>query len=99
MATYEDFVARDRRLVILKILGGLSERRANQYVLRPALRSLGYDELAATVHNDILWLRKQGLVRTESLEGGILLAVLTDYGDQVARGVVRVAGVAAPAEE
>jgi hypothetical protein len=86
-------------LVILRILGGLSERRANQYVLRGALRSLGYDELASTVGNDLAFLRKQGCVLLEDLPPDILLATLTDLGDQVARGVARIQGVAVPAVE
>jgi len=96
---YNEFSTQDRRLVILRILRGVSERRANQHVLRSALKPLGYDELVATVQNDISWLAKQGLVKTEELDGGLILAVLTDYGDQAARGVARVAGVAVPAEE
>ena len=94
---YSEFVAQDRRLVILRILHGVAERRANQHVLRSALRSLGYDELVVTVENDVAWLDKQGLVRLEALDGGLILAVLTDYGDLAARGAVRVAGVAVPA--
>jgi hypothetical protein len=99
MPDYVDYVAQDRRLVILKILRGVHERRANQYVLRSALKGMGYDELVVTVQNDITWLQKQGLVKTESLTGGILMTIITDYGDQVARGVVRAAGVAVPAAE
>jgi hypothetical protein len=99
MTDYVDFQARDRRLVILMILRGVHERRTNQYVLRSALKGMGYDELVSTVVNDVFWLAKQGLVRTESLDGGIVMAILTDYGDQVARGVVRAAGVAVPAAE
>ncbi len=95
---YVEFVAQDRRLMILRILRGIPERRANHFVLRSTLRmAAGYEELAPTVHNDLLWLAKQGLVLTEELDGGILLGTLTDLGDQVARGLVRVAGVAVPA--
>jgi len=98
--SYDEFLARDRRLTILLILRRVAERRANQYVLRSALKSLGYDELVVTVQNDLSWLAKQGLVKLEELDGGtVTLGVLTDYGDQAARGVVRVAGVAVPAEE
>jgi hypothetical protein len=99
MTNYVEFQAQDRRLVILMILRDLTDRRANQYVLRSVLKSRGYDELVTTVQNDIMWLARQGLVKTESFDNGILLAIITDYGDQVARGVVRAAGVAAPAEE
>jgi hypothetical protein len=95
--SYEDFVAKDRRLVILIVLSRLSERRANQYVLRSALKDQGYDELVPTVVNDLAFLRKQGLVVIEDLPSDIQLATITDLGDQVARGVVRVQGVAAPA--
>jgi hypothetical protein len=99
MPDYIDFLARDRRLVILKILRGVHERRANQFVLRSALKSMGYDELVSTVSNDIQFLRKQGLVLIEELEPDLLLSTLTDLGDQVARGIVRMAGVAVPAVE
>lgn len=97
MSNYIEYVAQDRRLMALRILRGIPERRANHFVLRSVLASTGYEELAPTVHNDLLWLAKQGLVLTEELDGGILLGTLTDLGDQVARGLVRVAGVAIPA--
>ncbi|MDR2075629.1 MAG: hypothetical protein LBP61_01660 [Desulfovibrio sp.] len=99
MTDYADFLAKDRRLVILRILRGIPERRANQYVMRSALRGMGYDELVSTVSNDLAFLRKQGCVLLEELPPDILLATLTDLGDQAARGVVRIAGVAVPAVE
>lgn len=97
MTNYIEYVAQDRRLVILRILRGIPERRANHFVLRSALASLGYEELAPTLYNDLRWLEKQGLVVTEELDGGILLGTITDLGDQAARGLVRVQGVAVPA--
>ena len=99
MTDYVDFQARDRRLVILQILSRVHERRANQYVLRSALRSKGYDELVSTVCNDLAFLRKQGLILLEELEPDLLLATLTDLGDQAERGVARIKGVAVPAVE
>jgi hypothetical protein len=96
---YDDYVAEDRRLVILRILRGVHERRANQYVLRSILRSQAHDELVSTVVNDLAFLRKQGCVRIEELPADVVMAILTDLGDQAARGVARVAGVAVPAVE
>jgi hypothetical protein len=95
--SYEDFVAQDRRLVILILLSRLSGRRANQYVLRSALKDQGHDEIVPTVVNDLTYLRKQGLVTIEELPSDMLLATITDLGDQAARGVVRIQGVAVPA--
>jgi hypothetical protein len=99
MMDFTDFIAQDRRLVILRILRGVQERRANQYVLRNALRTMGYDELVYTVINDLVFLRQQGCVLLEELSPELTLAMLTDLGDQAARGVVRIAGVAVPAVE
>jgi hypothetical protein len=99
MKSYDEYKAQDRRLAILKILHGVHERRSNQYILRTALRAKGHDELVSTVSNDLQFLRKQGLVLLEELEPDLLLVVLTDFGDQVARGVARAAGVAVPAVE
>ena len=70
MSNYIEYVAQDRRLMALRILRGIPERRANHFVLRSVLASTGYEELAPTVHNDLLWLAKQGLVLTEELDGG-----------------------------
>jgi hypothetical protein len=97
MTDYADYLTKDRRLLILRILRGVHERRANQYVLRAALRDLGFEELVSTVLNDLAYLHKQGLIRTEELPETITLVTLTDLGDQVARGVTRMAGVAVPA--
>ena len=96
--SYTDFVTQDRRLVILRILRGLESRRANHFVLRTALQSHGYSELVETVHNDCRWLAAQGLVQTEELDGGILLATISQLGEQAATGLVRVKGVAYPQE-
>ena len=95
--SYLEFLADDRRLAILRILAELPDHAANQFVLRRALETHGYNELVPTVHNDLLMLAKECLVVTESLPGGVLAAQLTDKGSLVARGLLRVAGVAAPA--
>lgn len=94
--SYSDYVTQDRRLVILRILRGLESRRANHYVLRTALGEHGYKELPETIYNDLRWLAGQSLVGIEDLSGGIRLATVTALGEQVADGLVRVAGVATP---
>jgi DNA-binding transcriptional ArsR family regulator len=97
---FPDYTSHCRRLDILRILRGLPERRTNQLSLRMSLRSFGgYEELVSTITNDLSFLRKQGLVLLEELPGDVVMATLTDLGDQAARGVTRIAGVAAPAVE
>ena len=49
--------------------------------------------------NDLSFLRKQSCVRLEELPSGVIMAALTDLGDQAARGVVRIQGIAVPAVE
>lgn len=95
---YAGFVTADRRLVLLRILLGLEDRRANQHVLRAALRGEGYHELPDTVLNDISFLAGEGLVRKEALNVDITLATLTELGELAATGRKRLAGVAVPSE-
>ena len=95
---YDDYVAQDRRLAALRILHKLPERRANQFVLRSVLKASGYDELPETVENDVRFLARQNTVQLEELPGGILLAKLSPFGEQVATGVATASGIARPVE-
>jgi hypothetical protein len=98
MKDYAVFETEDRRLMLLRILLGLEDRRANQHVLRAALRGEGHHELPATVLNDIAFLRGEGLVEKEDLGRGIVLVTLTELGELTAMGRKRMAGVAVPSE-
>lgn len=94
--TYAEIVTEDRRLVLLRILHGTPGNASNHYVLRTALGSLGHKATSETVFNDIVWLGTQSLVLTEELDSDVLMATLTEMGEQVALGLVRAAGVARP---
>ncbi len=96
MVNFADFVAQDRRLVILRVLADQNVRKANHLVLKNALVPLGYQETSITIGNDLLWLGKQGLVAVEHLPGGVILAHISELGEQVALGLARVQGVASP---
>ena len=78
---YADFVAEDRRLVILKVLKESAGRTANCRLLQKSLCALGHDVPLDEVIGDIDWLQSRGVVRQEIAPmGDVVLASLTEAG-------------------
>lgn len=94
-----ELLSPERRLVILRCLSELGERRANDSVLCSMLNSLGVPSSRDEVRAELAWLQEQGdgreLVVLESL-AGVQIAELTSRGADVAAGRTRVVGVKRP---
>lgn len=83
------------RLAILRCLAEAPGCAANASLLKSVLQQLGLPATRDQVHTAVAWLAEQGLVvRTEPL--GVVVATLTEAGEDVARGRSRVDGVARP---
>lgn len=97
---YNAFVAEDRRLVILRVLQRQPDYRANSSVLQLALERLGHGVSRDQVRSDLAWLAEQQLVRTIPVEeAAVVVAVLTERGGDVAKGVAVVPGVKRPSPD
>lgn len=96
-AAYEQHLAEDRRLVILRLL---KEARGsgNESVLHVGLGQLGHRRGVTrdTVRADLKWLAARDLVTLEHYNDMVMVATITDRGLAAADGHVEVAGVKPP---
>jgi hypothetical protein len=95
---FDDFQTADRRLVLLRGLHAAAQYRANAYLLRRFVESLGHVVSADRMEQDIAWLAEQGLLDRQ-VSQGVTVATLTARGADVALGAVTVPGVARPQPE
>lgn len=98
MSAYRDTLDQARRLYLLQVLieaGG----SANESILREACRA-GFHAHGVTrqrIRADLAWLEDRGCVARTWLEGDVLLvAALTERGEDAARGDVQVPGIKRP---
>lgn len=95
MTKYAEFLRRDQRLVLLRILAEMPAYRSNSSVLTGALHSFGHAASRDQIKTELHWLGEQGLVHVEDLDS-ILIVTLTERGSDVAAGRSRVPGVNQP---
>lgn len=97
MTKYADFISQDRRLVILRILAEMPTYRANSSVLHTVLNQWGHEPSRDQVKSELRWLEEQQLVTLDDIaDGSVLLAKLTERGQDVSTGRARVDGVKRP---
>lgn len=97
MSRYSEFLSKDRRLVILRILAEMPTYRANSSVLHSVLQEWGHEPSRDQVKGELRWLEEQQLITVDDLgEGAVLLAKLTERGLDVQAGRARVDGVKRP---
>ena len=92
MSLYGDFLAEDARLRILQLLRKSGEQPLNHEVLTTALQSMGVRISKTQVRNELRYLEE---VRAVTLvdAGHLLVATLTERGDDAATGLSRLPGV------
>ena len=96
MAAYSEVVTADQRLRLLQMLESDPDRTHNADVLRAGLEATGHRGVAYRRVRDLLdWLASEGLVALED-RGAVVLARLTERGEDVALGGSAVPGVARP---
>lgn len=97
MSKYADFLSQDRRLVILRVLVEMPTYRANSSVLHTVLNQWGHEPSRDQVKTELRWLEEQQLVELDDIDNGsVLLAKVTERGQDVAAGRARVDGVKRP---
>jgi hypothetical protein len=91
--------AADRRLTFLRLLadGGAT---ANTSIIEKGLTELGHPKVDRAVANaDARWLAAAALVTIEELRPDLLVVSITDKGERVAGGKLKVDGVARPSAD
>ena len=92
MPSYPEHLREDRRLSLLQALAGATDYTAHAHLLRQSLATVGHQVAFDLLRADLAWLDEQGLIVLA--DGEIPVATLTLRGEDVARGVARVPGVA-----
>lgn len=93
--SFQDYLRRDVRLVILRVLSEMPEYRANSSVITNVLDQFGHAVTRDQVKTELRWLEEQGLIQLSEV-GSVLVATLLERGQDVARGRAKVDGVAKP---
>ena len=95
MTQYFDYLREDIRLVVLRLLVEMTAYRANSSVLTMALDNYGHTLSRDQVKTELHWLAEQGAL-TLSDVGPVLVATLTERGQDIAAGRARVPGIKRP---
>ena len=95
MTSFRKFATEHLRLAVLQILAADADYAHNELVLSSALEQLGHGVSRDQLRTELAWLAEQGLVSIEDVSG-IRVARLLSRGQDVAKGVARVPGVARP---
>ncbi len=89
----------DRRLCVLRFLSEDRDYTLNDSLIRDALGVIGHAVARDVVRGDLAWLDEQGLVTLRKEVFGqkdVLIATLTERGQDVAAGRAVVPGVKRP---
>ncbi len=95
MTQYADYLRHDIRLVVLRLLVEMTAYRANSSVLTMALDSYGHALSRDQVKTELHWLAEQGALTIYDV-GPVLVATLTERGQDIAAGRARVPGIKRP---
>lgn len=95
MTPYSDFIRQDIRLVILRLLAEMTGYRANSSVLTMALDTFGHALSRDQVKTELNWLAEQGVLTLDDV-GPVMVATLTERGQDIAAGRARVPGIKRP---
>ncbi len=98
MRQLSELVGEDIRLRLLCILSAAPAYTANEVTVRQLLEGLGHSLSRDALRTHLAWLEEQDCLIAQQ-PGGIWLATLTSRGEDVARGVAHVPGVARPRPE
>jgi len=92
----ETIMREERRLALLKVLAKAPGHSANGYVLHRAVTSLGHPCTLDQVKTDLAWLAEQDLLKSDILDGGMVVSTLRNRGHEVQAGLADVPGIAVP---
>ncbi|MBD5416970.1 MAG: ArsR family transcriptional regulator [Desulfovibrio sp.] len=94
-AEFQERLAQDRRLVILRFLAEEADGRMSASVMQDALELMAHRVPRVQVMEDASYLEERGLLRVEYV-GTVPIFRVTSRGVEVARGLVVVPGIKRP---
>ena len=93
--SFAEYLRKDVRLVILRVLGEMPAYRANSSVLANMLDQFGHAVTRDQAKTELCWLQEQGLIKIDKA-GSVLVATLSERGQDVAEGRASVEGISRP---
>lgn len=93
MKPFAEVMREDQRLVILRLLHESNSYTLNSSILTTALAHLGHEISRDQVKTHLAWLGEQELVSLEEVVPGLLVARLSERGQEVVIGRASVPGV------
>lgn len=96
MKPFAEILREDQRLVILRLLHESNSYTLNSSILTAAMAHLGHEISRDQVKTHLSWLAEQELVFLDEPVPGILVARLSERGQEVVVGRARVPGVKRP---
>jgi len=93
MNEWQETLDKDRRRVLITLLGSSNDYSANAGLLQTACAGFGHAVSADRISTDLAWLQEQGPVDLTDI-GGMTLARLTGRGVDCANGAVHLDGIA-----
>jgi repressor of nif and glnA expression len=96
MKPFVERMREDQRLVILRLLHEQNSYTLNSSNLTAGMAYLGHEISKDQVKTHLAWLGEQDLVALDEPVAGVIVARLTDRGQEVVLGRARVPGVARP---
>ncbi len=84
------------RLTILRLLSGAPAYTANSSILHSAVLEFGFSATRDQIRTELAWLEEQRCLKTRTLEG-LVVATLTERGQDCAEGRCRIPGIQSPA--
>lgn len=92
---YENILQKHLRLTLLRSLKDDPGYTMNESMLTDISEHYGFNPSRDNVRTELSWLKEQGLVTIDD-GSGIMVATLTQRGEDVARGRATVPGVQRP---
>lgn len=93
--SYAEHFSKHVRIALLRVLASAPACRANSSILHSAVDELGLTATRDQVKTELAWLAEQGLVTCVDYSG-LVVATLTERGEDVAAGRTVVPGVQRP---
>lgn len=93
---YSDHHTAHLRITLLRLLAGQAAYKGNSSLLCDGADAVGFSTTRDRVKTELTWMAEQGLVKTATLDTGLMIATLTERGHDVSAGKVRVPGVKPP---
>lgn len=94
--SYHEELCQHARLAILRMLEDAPRYTSNVSIMTDLLPRFGITYSRDQVVTELSWLAEQGMLTTEELAGGFIVATATTRGVEIAQGIAKHPGVQRP---